>query len=376
MSAPALEARGLAAGHGRRPLVEGIELAAEAGTLTALIGPNGSGKTTVLRTLAGQLAPLAGTIELMGRPLPELPGTERARLLACLFTRHPRCEMLSAQEVVDAGRYPLTGRLGILGAEDERRVRETMEEAGVWELRDRDFAHMSDGQRQRVLIARALVQEPRVLLLDEPTSYLDIHAQIEVLALLRRWARSRGVAVIASLHDIGLALRAADRIACVKDGRLSPPEAPEDALRPERVGALFGLPSGAYDPDFGTVELERAPGAAEVFVVAGGGSGAATFRALQRAGVPFAAGVLARGDVDCALACALAERVIACDAFEPVGAAELAAAREALASCRALICCCPGFGTLNARNAELVAFARERGIPCYPDAPSYLARRA
>ena len=204
--APALRVCQLAVGHGRRPLVENISFEVAAGEVVALIGPNGSGKTTLLRTIAGQLSPLAGRIELAGRPLETLSAGERARAIAAMFTARPRAELLTCKDIVEVGRYPYTGRLGVASDEDHIQVRRTMEQTGVWELRDRDFAHMSDGQRQRALIARALVQRTGVLLLDEPTSYLDIRAQLDMLQLLRDHARTEGVAVLASLHEIELAM--------------------------------------------------------------------------------------------------------------------------------------------------------------------------
>ena len=290
--APALALRGLAVGHGKRALASNIDLEVLPGELVALIGPNGSGKTTILRTAVGQLKPLAGRVELLGRDLAETPGAERARVLAALFTGRPHTELLTCQDVVEAGRYPFTGRLGALGRGDRAVVRSVMEAAGIWHLRDRDFAHMSDGQRQRALIARALCQEPRVLLLDEPTSYLDVGAQLEMLQLLREQAQSRGIAVLASLHDLTLALRAADRVACVANGTLASEGAPDEILTPRSVSALYGVDATSFSPLFGTVEMRRPEGAPRVFVIAGEHSSAPTYRTLARHGIPFAAGVL------------------------------------------------------------------------------------
>ena len=286
--APALALRSLAVGHGKRALASNIDLEVLPGELVALIGPNGSGKTTILRTAAGQLKPLAGRVELLGRDLAETPGAERARVLAALFTGRPHTELLTCQDVVEAGRYPFTGRLGALGRGDRAVVRSVMEAAGIWHLRDRDFAHMSDGQRQRALIARALCQEPRVLLLDEPTSYLDVGAQLEMLQLLREQAQSRGIAVLASLHDLTLALRAADRMACVANGTIASEGAPDEILTPRSVSALYGVDATSFSPLFGTVEMRRPEGAPRVFVIAGEHSSAPTYRTLARHGIPFA----------------------------------------------------------------------------------------
>ncbi len=359
----ALELRGLDVGHGERALVRDVCLAVRPGTVVALIGPNGSGKTTILRTVAGQLRSLGGVVELFGRDLAGLPATERARTMSVMLTGRPQTELLTCRDVVEAGRYPFTGRLGVLGEKDDEAVTAAMDATGVTALAERDFSHVSDGQRQRVLLARALCQEPRVLLLDEPTSYLDVRSQLDVLQLLRREARERGIAVVASLHEIDLAQKAADHVICIKDGHVMCQGSPDEVLTAERVAELYDLAPGAYDPAFGSVELARPEGDPEVFVIAGGGTGAACFRRLAREGTPFAAGVLHEHDADGLLARSLATRAIFERDFERVSKESVARAREVLLACREVVCCVSEFGTMNARNAELLDAAHAAGIP-------------
>ena len=359
----ALELRGLDVGHGERALVRDVRLAVRPGTVVALIGPNGSGKTTILRTVAGQLRSLGGVVELFGRDLAGLPATECARTMSVMLTGRPQTELLTCRDVVEAGRYPFTGRLGVLGEKDEGAVGAAMDATCVTALAERDFSHVSDGQRQRVLLARALCQEPRVLLLDEPTSYLDVRSQLEVLQLLRREARERGIAVVASLHEVDLAQKAADHVICIRDGRVMCQGSPDEVLTAERVAELYDLAPGAYDPAFGSVELARPEGDPEVFVIAGGGTGAACFRRLAREGTPFAAGVLHEHDADGLLARSLATRAIFERDFERVSKESVARAREVLLACREVVCCVSEFGTMNARNAELLDAAHAAGIP-------------
>ena len=351
-----LELRGLEVGHGRRALVRDICLAVQPGQVVALIGPNGSGKTTILRTVAGQLRALGGVVKLFGRALDDVPAPERARTMSVMLTGRPTTELLTCRDVVEAGRHPFTGRLGVLSEKDHEAVTAAMGATGVLDIAARDFAHVSDGQRQRVLLARALCQEPRVLLLDEPTSYLDVRAQLEMLQLLRREARERGIAVVASLHEIDLAQKAADYVICIRDGRVAFQGTPDEIFTAARMAELYNLAPGAFEPAFGSVELARPEGAPRVFVIAGGGSGAACFRRLAREGVPFATGVLHRHDADGLLAAQLATRVIYERDFEPVSERAVEEAREILLSCERVICCVSEFGTTNARNAELLQF--------------------
>ncbi len=365
-----LELRGLNVGHGARALVRDICLAVRPGQVVALIGPNGSGKTTILRTVAGQLRALGGTVELLGRELGDVPATERARTMAVMLTGRPQTELLACRDVVEAGRYPFTGRLGALGEKDDEAVTAAMEATGVLPLASRDFAHVSDGQRQRVLLARALCQEPQVLLLDEPTSYLDVRSQLDVLCLLRHEARERSIAVVASLHEVDLAQKAADHVICIKDGRVAFQGTPDEVFTAERISELYDLAPGAYDPSFGSLELARPEGEPEVFVIAGGGAGAATFRRLAREGMAFATGVLHEHDADGLLAHSLASRAIFERDFEPVSPGAVTRAREVLLACREVICCVDAFGIGNARNAELLDAARAAGIPVRHAGPS------
>lgn len=370
-SAPVLAVSQLAAGHSERPLLSDISFSVQPGHMVTLIGPNGAGKTTLLRTIAGQLAPLAGTVQILGRDIRTMSEAEQARVRAALFTRLPHTELLTCYDMVSSGRYPYTGRLGTLGARDREIVRETMEATDVWRLRARDFAHMSDGQRQRALIARALCQEPALLLLDEPTSYLDIRSQIAMLELLRRLARERGLAVLASLHDIALALRASDWIVSVRDGSIMRQGAPCEVFTSDAMAALYNIDGTSFSPAFGTIELARTPGAPAALVLAGGNNAADTFRSLQRAGVPFAVVAPHATDIDTALAQSLAQTVIALDSYEHVDDA-CARAEALLKQCGTLICLDQAT-MLGARAADrLTAKAHAVGMPCLSSARELL----
>ena len=351
----------LSVGYGDRTVVSDITLSAEPGQILCLIGPNGAGKSTLLKTLLRLLPPVAGAVYLEGKELRTYSERELARRSAAMLTGRPEPELMKSAEVVAAGRYPYTGRLGILSEEDRRVVRESMEKVSVSELADTDFTHLSDGQRQRVLLARALCQEPRLLILDEPTSFLDIRHKLDFLQLLRELVRERQLAVVMSMHELELAQRFADRLLCIRDGRVDRAGSPEEIFSGGYIERLYGLARGSYDALAGTAEAGRMEGAPQVFVIGGGGSGIPVYRLLQRLGIPFAAGVLPENDLDTPTAKALGVQVITDRANEPVSAARADEALKVLASCEYAVCT-TGFGSVNRENRRLLEYAGKRGM--------------
>ena len=239
------ETQNLAVGYGA-PLLRDIALHAERGKILALIGPNGAGKSTLLKTLAGQLAAQGGAVLLDGQDLTAYTPNARARKLALMLPHTARTELTSCFEVAAAGRYPYTGRLGILSDADRQQVYDALCLVRAEELEDRDFARISDGQRQRVLLARAVCQQPEILLLDEPTSFLDVKGKAELMDILQVLAHEKNVAVIVTLHELELAQRLADAVVCVAPSGVSAVLAPQDAFAQDNICALFGLSTDQY----------------------------------------------------------------------------------------------------------------------------------
>ena len=253
-----LSTRGLVVGYDGVPLIRDVALDVAGGEIVTLIGPNGAGKSTILKSIAGYLEPLGGAAYISGKPIRELSAHELALQLSVMLTERLRTELLTCMDIVETGRYPYTGRLGILADEDRAIVRQSMELVHVWDLRERDFMQISDGQRQRILLARAICQRPRVVMLDEPTNYLDIHYQIELLNILRRLVASREVGVIMSLHELPLARKVSTRIVCIKGDSVFAQGTPEEIFVPEVIDELYDLVPGTYDPTTGAIELEGA----------------------------------------------------------------------------------------------------------------------
>ncbi len=240
-------------------LAEGISLDLQAGELVCLIGTNGAGKSTLLRTLAGLQAPLGGRVSLNGRDLHRLTPTERARGIAIVLTERVDTGLLSAYGVVALGRHPHNDWRGSLTARDHAVIRESLAAVGAEGLAHRPLSELSDGERQKVLIARALAQEGDVLILDEPTAFLDLPRRAEIMALLGRLARQTGRAVLLSSHDLDLALQTADRLWLLEEGGRFQAGAPEDLVLNGQLGRAFRSEGIRFNIAAGGFALSRTP---------------------------------------------------------------------------------------------------------------------
>ena len=347
-------------GYGKTPLIRQIGIHVRAGEIVTLIGPNGAGKSTILRSVIRQLGLLEGTVYLDGMPMKGMGEREIAKRMSILMTERIHPELMNCEDVVGTGRYPYTGRMGILTAEDRGKVREAMELVHAWDLASRDFSQISDGQKQRILLARAICQDPSVIVLDEPTSFLDIRHKLELLTILKDLVRRKKVAVLMSLHELDLAQKLSDYIVCVKGEYIERCGTPEEIFTSSYITGLYGITKGSYYAEFGCLEMEPVKGKPQVFVIGGNGSGIPVYRRLQRMGIPFAAGILHENDVDYPIARALASQVISEMPFEPIREETYDRAAEVLASCGQVICCLKEFGTLNDKNRKLAELGRDK----------------
>ena len=310
MAAYYVKLDGLSVGYQKKALIHDINIEIEKGEIVVLIGPNGSGKSTILKSITKQLELIAGTVHIDKEELGRLSYKEMAKKMAVVLTERLKPELMTCHDIVATGRYPYTGRLGILSAEDEKKVEEAMQAVHAEELGNKPFDAISDGQRQRVLLARAICQEPEIIILDEPTSFLDIRHKLELLAILRHMAKEKGITVIMSLHEIDLAMKIADKVMCVKGETIFHYGEPADIFKEEDIRTLYGLENGYFDPLFGSIELPKVEGTPKILVLSAGGQGIPIYRRLQKQGIPFAAAILFSNDVDYQLARLLAVRVV------------------------------------------------------------------
>jgi iron complex transport system ATP-binding protein len=249
---PALRTERLRAGYGADVVLEGLSLGIERGTITALVGPNGSGKSTLLKTLGRLLRPSAGAVLLDGDEIAHLRTAEVARRLAILPQGPVAPAGLSVGELVEQGRFPHAGPLRMLRRQDHAAIGEALALTGMTGFAERPLDALSGGERQRAWIALALAQATPVLLLDEPTTFLDIGHQLEVLELLQRLNRERGMTLILVLHDLNHAARYADRLVVLQGGGVVADGPPREVLTTALLGEVFGVRASILaDPESG-----------------------------------------------------------------------------------------------------------------------------
>jgi iron complex transport system ATP-binding protein len=240
VSDPVLEARSLSVARRERAILEGVDLALQAGEALAVVGPNAAGKSTLLLALAGLLRPAAGEVRLRGQPLTSYARPAVARLVALVSSEDEGAAALTVRERVALGRYPHRGPLRALDAEDEAAVEEALAWTGVAPLAGRALGTLSAGERQLAALARGLAQRPQALLLDEPAAHLDVGHELELFATLDR-VRAGGVAVLAVIHDLSAAARWADRLALLDRGRLRAAGPPREVLASAACAGAFGV---------------------------------------------------------------------------------------------------------------------------------------
>lgn len=233
-------------GYDKKPVIKDIEIALPKGEILSLIGPNGAGKSTVLKSIAGQLQLLDGAVCLADNVLAEMKPNALARKMSVVFTQKVKAEMKNCRDVVATGRYPYTSWFGILSEEDERIVDEVMELTHTSDICEQEFDKISDGQKQRVMLARAICQEPEIVILDEPTSYLDIRYKLEFLSILQELREQKDLTVIMSLHELELAKIVSDKILCLKGEYVSRYGTPEEIFESDYIERLFDMKEGSF----------------------------------------------------------------------------------------------------------------------------------
>jgi iron complex transport system ATP-binding protein len=379
-----LDVKGVTFGYDRVPLLYDVQLHVRTGEMVGLLGPNGSGKTTLLRLVSGVLRPQQGTVVLEGRNLQDWGRRGIARNIAVVPQELQVPFAFTVEQMVSLGRTPYINLLGSKSSQDTNIIQNAMHAADILPLAGRIFNELSGGERQRVMVAMALAQQPKLLLLDEPTAHLDIKYQIEILELVQQLNRERGVTVIAALHDLNLAARYFPRLVLFQRGIVAD-AGPAEVLEPHllkrvygidvQVGILRGtehlsvLPPGVVAVEDKTEEESLS----QVFLMAGGGSGERLMRALADAHIPFIAGALNIGDSDHTLALRLASEVITEQPYSPISPETLEQIHKSLSNVELLIVSPMPVGPGNLALLQEAYTAALRGLKVLLLAPALAA---
>ncbi len=344
--------------YGKKRVLDQVSLKCRKGELTGIVGPNGCGKTTLLRIMAGYLVPLEGEVRYEGRPISSIQPRELATLRAVVEQRITSPFEFSVYEYVMLGRTPYFRRFQSESDRDRAVVHHSLNETGTLSLKHRSIGELSGGELQRVMIARALAQEPMYLMLDEPTAHLDINHQLEIMEVLRHLSRT--IAVIAVVHDLNLAKNYCDRIAVLREGRMIASGGPEEILDAPRIREIFSVSSvNLESPAHNHTQLafhrtEPVPTRpVQVHLFGGGGCAARILYALHTAGVRVSAGVLNEGDRDLEIARSLGCEVVTAPPFSRISREQKEAVRSLCGQADAIVIAAMPVGEGNLGNLEV-----------------------
>lgn len=344
----------LQVGYEKKTVIDNVDIQGIKGQLICLLGPNGVGKTTILRTITGLLAPVEGTVYLENTNVQKMKKQDLAKKMAVVLTEQVSLNLMTVFEIAAMGRYAHTNFRGKLTETDIAIVEAALHSVQAIHLRDKYYAQLSDGEKQKIMIARALVQEPEVIVLDEPTSHLDIKHKVEVINILRELCNSKGITVILSLHDIDLAIKGCQNILLIQHGKVIAQGAPEEIIKKGTIQSLYELDGATYSELLGSMEFAYPGISPEIFIFGGDGTGSEVYRAALREGIGICCGVLHKNDVDYHISKALKCPIVAEDSFCEISEENY---NKALSQIKAVsVVVDTGFpiGEINRKNFDLV----------------------
>lgn len=366
-----LDILGISCGYGAHPVLQDATFHIKQNDLLGIVGPNGSGKSTLLRTISRVLRPCQGQVLLDKTDLYQLPARDVARKMAVVAQEHNLEFPFSVKDIIMMGRIPHLKRFQSEGIKDQGIVRQAMDLTDVAHLAQRPVNELSGGEKQRVLIARALAQEPGILLLDEPTSYLDLNYQLEIMELLLRLHREQGIMIVMVLHDINLASQFCDSLLVVKEGKIYAAGTPAQVINAAFIKEIYGCevqvetqtPGGRPIVILNKSQPVRTQKnlAGLIHVVGGGGSGTDLFRLLLDQGRMISTGVINIGDSDWHEAQRLGLKIVTADPFCAITPEQSRQNDELMRQAEYIVMASIPFGPGNLPNLESVLQQAQQG---------------
>lgn len=351
----------LIVGYDGKALIEDINISGDKGILLCILGPNGAGKTTILRTLSGLLKKIDGEVILNGEKLENIDSKTKARELSVVLTNKFQGGLMTVYELVSMGRYPHTDFFGKLTKKDIEKINEALETVNAVNLVHRVFDELSDGEKQKVLIARALVQEPDVIILDEPTTHLDIRHRLELVEILKTLSKEKGISVILSLHEIDIALKSCDRVLLVSDRKIQGYGSVEEVVDEDVIKKLYKIENACYNNLLGNIELKNIY-KEKVYILGGAGHGIPIYRVLTKNNIGFKTGILFKNDVDYEIARTMGIDICSVEPFMEIENSSIENSVERIKKCTCFIDSGVPIGQVNKKFIELINSAIENNL--------------
>lgn len=355
-----LETKDLCVGYEGKIVVDNVQIEGERGMILCLLGPNGAGKTTILRTLSGLLSSVKGKVYIKGNELSTIDNKDLAKDLSVVLTKKFDGGLMTAFEVASMGRYPHTDFFGKLTETDIQKTIEALETVNAGNLTHRYFDELSDGEKQKVLIARALVQEPEIIILDEPTSHLDIRHRLELVDILKKLSKEKGISVILSLHEIDIALKSCDKVVLINKNKVIAYGTPEEVVNEDIIKELYTIDDANFNNLLGTIELSNFS-VPEVFVIGGAGAGASVYRILTKSGIGFATGIIHQNDVDYEIARTMGVHIESEKPFVKINENNVLKCKNLIQTSNIIIDTDYPIGDINKKNIDLTRYALDMG---------------
>lgn len=347
-----LKTNNLSVGYNNKVVISNINVEVKNGEILCLLG-NGAGKTTLLRSLSKLISPIKGEIYLNGVNINCISRKALSKKMALVLTNRLLGDLMTVQDIVNIGRYPYTGFFGSLSKKDLIMVDEALESVDALHLKKRYFDELSDGEKQKVLVARALVQEPEIIILDEPTTHLDIKHRLELINILKKLSKEKSISVILSLHEIDIALKSCDKVALIKNNKVIAYGQPEDVVDEDIINSLYELDDKNFNSLLGSVEISN-KSKNEVFIIGGGGKATPIYRAFTKKGIGLYSGIIHENDIDYEIGRTMGIKMFTENPFEPISDESFDLAIRNLNDSKIIIDTGFSVGETNKRNIDII----------------------
>lgn len=347
----------LKVGYSKKIVVDNVSFTLNSGEILCVLGPNGCGKSTLIKSIIDQIKSLDGKISILGEDLHNLSPKEKAKKLSAVLTERPAPDLMTAYELVATGRYPHTNYLGNITKEDEKIIEESISLVNGEKLADKEITELSDGERQRIMIARAICQESDIMVLDEPTSYLDIRYKIELLDILKKLALEKNKTIILSLHEIELVSKIADHVMLIDEGYVFAFGSPATVINDANIQKVYNIEYGSYNSLLGSIELPKNSDVPKVYVIGGNSTGVDIYRALNKDGINFYSGILFENDLDFEVSKNLALKTLWQKPFIEISDDLIKQGMELIDTVGVIVDCAPQYIGINKKNSELLNYA-------------------